>query len=38
MQKLRDGFNVVLMFVLIAFIANSLFRVAMHFLAAAPIS
>jgi len=38
MQKLRDGFNVVLMFVLIAFIANSLFRIAMHFFAAAPLS
>lgn len=37
MQKLRDGFNVVLMFVLIAFIANSLFRIAMHFLAAVPL-
>lgn len=33
MQKLRDGLNVMLTFVLLAFIANSLFRLVMHFAA-----
>ncbi len=33
MQKLRDGLSVTLTFVLLAFIANSLFRIVMHFVA-----
>lgn len=32
MKTLRDGLNIVIFFVLVAFIANSLFRLAVFFL------
>lgn len=32
MNKIRDGINIIIFFLLIAFIANSLFRLAMFYL------